>query len=211
MKKLQLAALLMALSLFSVPLFSCSDDSTTPSISLTKPSDDTPTESNADDDNTAEFANKHSSGSHKNDSSFGQETEVNNTAFTLDSVVRVQNEDNDYIYIGVTIKNDTDTEYQISSLNNFFLDIGNGEELSPDIRAKQSALSVFPKCVNDPVTVPANGEFSGYLAGGFLVPSGTENISVGFFPTLDNSTDKSEFISIAVNPEDISDDVSALK
>lgn len=223
MKKLQLTALVVAFSLCSVPLFSCSDDdSKTPSISLVDPSENSQTENENTDENTDEnvsesksddSTNRHSSGSHKNDSSFGEEAEVNETIFTLDSVVRVPDEisGKDYIYIGVTIKNSTDTEYTISSLNNFFLDIGNGQELASDVRTKQLALSEFPKCVNDPVTIPANGEFSGYLAGGFAVPTDTQAMSVGFFPTLDNDTNKSEFISTPISADNISDDVSLLK
>ncbi len=205
MKKLKLTAIILAMSLSAVSAFSCSDK--TPSNSSESISYIDPNQP------VQEEPNKYSGNANKTNSAFGQEMEVNNTAFTLNSVVKVHDDssDNDYIYINVTIKNKTDIEYEINSLNNFFVALPDGKEISSDVRTKLYAVNNFTKCTNDPVTIPANGEFTGFLAGGFIIPSGTDSLTVGFFPTLNNETNKSEVILAPVSAENISTDDSALK
>ncbi|MDE6664841.1 MAG: DUF4352 domain-containing protein [Ruminococcus sp.] len=205
MKKLKLTAIILAMSLSAVSAFSCSGKTTSsPEQSITLIDPDQPEQ---------QPITKYSADAKKTNSSFGQEMEVNSTAFTLNSVVRIKDASsgNDYIYINVTIKNKTDIEYKISSLNNFFLALPDNQEVSSDVRTRLYALNNFSKCVDDYITIPANGEFTGFLAGGFIVPSGTDSMTVGFFPTLDNEINKSEVILAPVSADDISTDDSVLK
>lgn len=207
MKKLKFTALALALALSMVSAFSCAEE-TTPSESGSV------SVAERNEQPTEPVANKYSGNSKKTNSAIGQETEVNNTVFSLNDVVRVDspsNDGNDYVYINVTIKNNTDTEYQINSLNNFFVALPDETEISSNVRTQLYAINNYPKCIDNPVTIPANGEFTGYLTGGFLVPSGTDSFTVGFFPTLDNGRDKSNAILSPVSAEDINHDDSVLK
>lgn len=205
MKKFRLTAIILAMSLSAVSAFSCSDKTPSSSnaeisyIDPDKPADEDPT--------------KYSGDANKTNSAFGQEIEVNNTVFKLNSVVTVPDDvsDNDYMYINVTIKNKTDIEYEISSLNNFFVALPDGKEIASDVRTKVYSLVNFPKCIDDYITIPANGEFTGFLAGGFIIPRGTDSLTVGFFPTLDDEINKSEVILSPVSAENISTDDSVLK
>ncbi len=206
MKKIRFSALFLALSLSAVSAFSCNEmpeSSQEQSIIMLDPNEP-----------VSEKPNKYSSDSKKTNSAFGQEIEVNNTVFTLNDVVNIgspANNENDYVYINVTIKNNTDIEYEINSLNNFFVALPDQTEILSNVRTKLYAINNYPKCVDDPITIPANGEFSGYLAGGFVVPSGTDSLTVGFFPTLDNDIDRANVILSPVTPENLSHDDSVLK
>lgn len=206
MKNLRVYALVLALALSAVSAFSCADKNKSDSedsIVILDP-----------DASVQEKPNKYSADSKKTNTAVGQETEVNDTVFKLNNVVNigsVANDGNDYIYINVTIQNKTDKEYEISSLNNFFVALPDQTEISSDIRPKLYAISNYPKCVDDYITIPANGEFTGYLAGGFTVPSGTDSLTVGFFPTLDNDRYRENVILAPVNAENISSDDSVLK
>lgn len=202
MNKSRLSALALALALSAVSAFSCSEKTETENNSDTSVSD------------TADPANKYSGNSKKTNSAFGQEMEVNNTVFTLNDVVRVPApnvENSDFVYINVTIKNKTDIEYEINSMNNFFVALPDETEISMDVRANLYAIQNYPQCVQDNIKIEANGEFSGFLAGGFVVPSGTDSLTVGFFPTLNNEKDASNVILAPVNTENISTDDSRLK
>ncbi|MDE5770966.1 MAG: DUF4352 domain-containing protein [Ruminococcus sp.] len=207
MKKLKVVAVILAMSLAAVSAFSCSDKTTgnsNPNADISYIDPNQPVQ---------EEPTKYSGGANKTNSDFGQEIEVNSTAFTLNSAVKVHDDQtgNDYMYINVTIKNKTDIEYEISSLNNFFVALDDSKEISSDVRTKIYALRNFPKCNDDYITIPANGEFTGFLAGGFIIPEGTDSFTVGFFPTLDNETNKSEVILAPVSAENISTDDSVLK
>lgn len=209
MRKLKLTAIILAMAISAVSAFSCSDKTSNSSnlpngeISYIDPNQSVQDE-----------PNKYSRDANKTNSAFGQEMEVNSTAFTLNSVVRVPSPagDCDYIYINITIKNKADVEYQVWALNNFFIALPDGKEISYDVRTTLYANSNnFTKCIEEPVTIPANGEFTGFLAGGFAVPSGTDSFTVGFFPTLNNEIDKSQVILSPVSAENISTDDSVLK
>lgn len=197
MNKFRLSALVLAFTLSAVCAFSCSEKTETQNDSDISVAD-----------TTESAQNKYSGNSQKNDIAFGQEIEVNNTIFKLNDVVRVPapNVDgSDFIYLNVTIKNKVDLEYEISSMNNFFLALPDETEVSMDVRAKLYAIQNYSKCTDDNITIPANGEFSGFLAGGFLVPSGTDSFTVGFFPTLNNAKDASNVILSPVTGGNISD------
>lgn len=203
MNKSRLSAFALALALSAVSAFSCSEKE--PIII---------NDANSSIAETTDPANKYSGNSKKTNSAFGQEMEVNNTVFTLNDVVRVPAnnvENSDFIYINVTVKNNTDIEYEINSMNNFFVALPDETEISMDVRANLYAIKNYPQCIQDNIKIEANGEFTGFLAGGFLVPSGTDSLTVGFFPTLNNQKDASNVILAPVNAENISTDDSKLK
>lgn len=198
MNKFRFSAFIIALAFSTVCAFSCSEKTTV-----------IDGEKNTSISDTTESAqNKYSGNSKKTNSNFAQEAEVNNTVFKLNDVVRVPApnvEGSDFIYLNVTIKNKVDLEYEISSMNNFFIALPDETEVSMDVRAKLYAIQNYSKCIDDNITIPANGEFSGFLAGGFLVPSGTDSFTVGFFPTLNNAKDASNVILSSVTGGNISD------
>lgn len=206
MKNLKIYALVLALALSAVSAFSCADKTESKSEDSIVILDS--------DASVPEKPNKYSADSKKTNIAVGQETEVNDTVFKLNNVVKVgsaEGDGNDYIYINVTIQNKTDKEYKISSLNNFFVALPDQTEILSNIRPKLYAINNYPKCVDDYITIPANGEFTGYLAGGFTVPSETDSLTVGFFPTLDNDKYRENVILAPVNAENISDDDSVLR
>lgn len=203
MNKFRLSALILAFTLSAVCAFSCAEKNFSEPDTKTSVIDNTNTA-----DTTESAQNKYSGNSHKTDSAFAQEAEVNNTIFKLNDVVRIPApnvEGSDFIYLNVTIKNKVDLEYEISSMNNFFIALPDETEVSMDVRAKLYAIQNYPRCTDDNITIPANGEFSGFLAGGFLVPSGTDSLTVGFFPTLNNAKDASNVILTPVSGGNISD------
>lgn len=206
MNKFRFSALVLALTISAASAFSCTDQT---------PSNPEQTVSMVDPDAPEPpIPNKYSGDSKKTNSAIGQAIEVNNTVFTLNDVVNIgspSNDGNDMVYINVTIKNNTDIEYEINSLNNFFIALPDNIETLSDIRARLYAINNFPKCVDDYITIPANGEFTGFIAGGFLVPTGTDSLTVGFFPTLDNDRDTSNVILSPVSADDIHHDESVLK
>ena len=207
MKKLKLSALVLVLALSAVSAFSCGENKTTStseqSITMLDPNEP-----------VSEVTKKYSANSKKTDSVIGEEAEVNDTVFKLNDVVAIPsplNDGNEYLYINVTIKNNTDIDYEISSLNNFYVSMPDETETLSNVRAKLYALNNYTKCVDDYIKIPANGEFTGYLAGGFIVPEGTESFDVGFFPTLNNTIDRANVIVSSVTSEKISHDDSVLK
>ena len=56
--------------------------------------------------------------------------------------------------------------------------------------------------VQDPIIVPANGTFSGYICG-FEVPADLNEFTVGFYPTQNVDTNKQTVIEVKVTPDDI--------
>lgn len=205
-EKIQVFCTFTCIIALGVSAFSCADET---------PSNPQQSASIIDPDQpVSQVPNKYSGDSKKTNSAFGQSVEVNDTVFTLNNVVSITPENSDgkdMVFINVTIKNNTDIEYEISSLNNFFLALPDNTEIVTDIRARLYALGNLPKCVDAPITIPANGEFTGYLAEGFLIPSETDSFTVGFFPTLDNERDTSNAILTPVSAEDITHDDSDLK
>ncbi len=138
--------------------------------------------------------------------SVAQEADENQTVFKVDSVldVGVQTDDGmKYIYPLVTIKNSSDTDYNLSSLNNISVLLDDGTEVHYDIRTQLYAddnniENYLPKVI----TVPAGGEVSGY-AGGFIVPDGTDSFTVCFYPTQNDPKNKGTVIKCPISAENI--------
>lgn len=135
-----------------------------------------------------------------------QEADVNDTVFSLNSVIDAgaQTENGEhYIYLDVTIKNTSGTAYSLSTLNNFYLIMPDKTEVPGHIRTQLYATNNFSeKYFGSPFDIPANGEFRG-VVGGFVLPEGQKNFTVGFFPTKEDGTDKYNVIKIEVDSSKI--------
>lgn len=135
-----------------------------------------------------------------------QEADANDTVFSLNSVIDAgaQTEEGEhYIYLDVTIKNNSDTAYSLSTLNNFYLIMPDKTEVYGHIRTQLYATSNFnDKYFGSPFDIPANGEFRGVI-GGFVLPEGQKNFTVGFFPTKEVDTNKYDVIKIEVDSSKI--------
>ena len=142
----------------------------------------------------------------------GKEIEANDTVFTLNSIIEgVKTETGDrYIYFNVTIKNKTTLKYELSPLNNFYIEMPDGEERSTDIVAQIYAVKNFPKVNQEYIEVPANGEYTGYIAG-FVLKEGENDFNFCFFPTKEVATDKRNLVKCPITAADITTDTSGMQ
>lgn len=186
MKKFKISALILTAVLAFTPAIGCksgTDGSTSVPTNITAYKDDP------------------SIGKNKIDVSMNDSTELNETSYTINSIIdsgkRV--EGLKYIYLDVTIKNNSDKEYEMNALNNFYLIMNDGEEVLSDIRA-----DIYAKqSINDYkqlLSIPAGEEYNGYI--GFLIKESVNTFTIGYFATGD-SNDKSSVILCNVAPEDI--------
>lgn len=140
------------------------------------------------------------------DADLEEEADANDTLFKLNSVSEtdVIEDGNKYIYLNVEITNSTDTDYSLSSLNNFYLlhdgNIIETTDIVSMFYAKNNIKSF--SITQDPFSVPAHGTFSGYLCG-FEVPEDLNEFTVGFYPTKNDELDKSSVIEVKISPDDI--------
>lgn len=202
MRKLQLTALLLCAAM-ALPAAGCGTKSRGSSSSKISISDggDAPQGDKAQD----VYQNNDNIGKNETIVDIKQEANANDTAFTLNRAIIVTPEadfgyDGNYIYLDVTIKNDTDTTYDLSTLNNFYLVFPDGSEKYSDIQTELYANSRFANFSTSPYTVPANGELS-CIIGGFAVNSDLDQFTVGFFPTKDNDRNKTNVIKVEVKPD----------
>ncbi len=130
---------------------------------------------------------------------------ANDTGYTLtkviDSGMRTDKNEH-YIYLEVTVDNQTDKEYELNAINNFYILFADGSEAHYDIRTQLYAGKHMSGFVASPFTVPANGKFSGII-GGFLVGDEINEFTVCFFPTLDDERNKDDVIKVKVKKEEI--------
>ncbi len=135
-----------------------------------------------------------------------EEADENDTVFKLNSVIitEPQDDNNRFVYCDVTIRNSTDSSYTLSTLNNFYLELPDGEKVYSNIRTQMYALNNFADGLysSDPFEIPASGEFSGII-GGFILADGQNEFTVGFFPTKASPNDKASVITIDVTANDI--------
>lgn len=135
-----------------------------------------------------------------------EEAGANDTLFKLNSVVETEivEDGMKYIYLNVDISNSTDEDYTLSALNNFYLLHGQNIVEISDLVTLFYARNNFQNIsVNqDPITVPANGTFSGFLCG-FEVPGDMYDFTVGFYPTKNDSLNKSTAIEVKITKDDI--------
>lgn len=146
-------------------------------------------------------------GENKISADIQNDASANDTVFKLNSVldVGVQGDrGNKYIYLNVDITNTSDEDYSLSCLNNIYLSYeGNDMETSTLSTLFFARNSLNGIVVNqDPITVPANGTFSGFVTG-FEIPADVDSFTVGFFPTQNEPTNKSTAIEIEITPDNI--------
>lgn len=141
---------------------------------------------------------------------------ANDTVFTLNSVISPENMEDEgciYVYFDVNIKNNSDSAYTLSTLNNFYITTDEGDELFSDIRTQLFAMSRFKENTffSDPFDIPANGEFKGII-GGFMLKKSVKNFTVGFYPTKDSPRDKDDVMLIDLSVDQIkAPDASIMK
>ena len=197
MRKYRLAALLLAAVMtFSAAAVSCSSKNSDTSISSTfvpetkKKSVDGKLEGLADNEVSANIS---------------QEASANETAFVLNRVIdsgMKNDKGGRYIYLDVTINNATEKEYELTTINNFYILFSDKNEAHFDVRTQLYATKHLANYAGDQFKVPAKGSFSGII-GGFIVDKDKENFTVCFFPSQDDEHDKSNVIKVDVTAEDI--------
>lgn len=147
-------------------------------------------------------------GKNKIKASIAQEAVANETTFKLNSVVQTEkvkrgdNPEKKYIYLDVEIKNESDSDYNLSSLNNVWLRIGENTVKTCDIITRFYASEYIKddKFIIDPFVVPAHSTVSGYITGYEVDPS-LDKFTVEFFPTQNDIHNKETVIQIEVTPD----------
>lgn len=183
MKKFKCSAFLCAVLLSACSLAGCADSSDPPLIPKTSSSSQPQTQQQQEI-NVA----------------VAEEADKNDTVFKLNSVIDSgAKSDNGerYLYLDVTIKNTSDSDYELNALNNFYLLTDDGKEIGFNIKTQIYAASNFKGYTANPFKVPANGEFTGYI-GGFCVPEEQNNFTVCFYPTGTDDNNKSNVIKVPV-------------
>ncbi|SHM76034.1 hypothetical protein [Ruminococcus flavefaciens] len=139
----------------------------------------------------------------------------NDTDFTLNAVVDpgMRDEKAKFIFFDITLRNNTDKEYELSTLNNFYIELPAGTKLYSEVRTQLYAGSHFKddKYFVDPFTIPSNGQFSG-LVGGFILNEDMNEFNVCFFPTGKDPNNKKTVIKYKITADNITaPDASVLK
>ena len=100
-------------------------------------------------------------------------------------------------------KNNTDSAYTLSTLNNFRLIMPDESEVYGHVRTQLYATNNFTdKYFGSPFDIPANGEFRG-IVGGFVVKADQKDFTVDFFPTKENELDKEDVVRVKVDASKI--------
>lgn len=143
----------------------------------------------------------------------GKEVTANNTSFTLRSVVVHTDSDakERFIFFDIDLRNSTEKEYTLNTLNNFYIKLDDGTEVFSDVRSQLYARSSIKtdKYFVDPFNIPSNGQFSG-IVGGFILKNDIESFTVCFFPTGSNPNDKGTVIEYSITPDDLKEIDSTL-
>ena len=134
-----------------------------------------------------------------------QETDLNQTMYTLNRVIdsgRKSEEGERFIYLDLTIRNSSNTDYELNCLNNFYILLDNGSEVHFDVRTQLYAQNNIDGYITNPFTVAAGSELTG-ITGGFLLKEDITSFKVCFFPTGASGDDKSSVIKVPVTANDI--------
>ncbi|MBQ3915554.1 MAG: hypothetical protein II690_03085 [Ruminococcus sp.] len=135
-----------------------------------------------------------------------EEADEHDTIFKLNSVIDCgerTDENEAYIFLNVTIKNSSDTDYKLNALNNFIIILPDGSETHFNIRTQLYAQKNFSDLYQEnPIIVPAHGEFTGYV-GGYLVDQNIRDFTVCFYPTRNDAYDKSSVVKCDITSNDI--------
>lgn len=145
----------------------------------------------------------------------GKEITENNTSFVLNSVIDPQDHEGGekFIYLDITLKNNTDREYNLSTINNFYIELSDGSEVYSNVRTQLYAKNKFSedKYFVDPFDIPSNGQFSGII-GGFILDEKENDFKLCFYPTGDDPSAKTTVIKYDITAADIkAPDTSELK
>ncbi|SEH45168.1 hypothetical protein SAMN02910265_00701 [Ruminococcus flavefaciens] len=145
----------------------------------------------------------------------GTMVSANDTDFTLNAVLDTGMRDDNakFIYFDITLRNNTDKEYELSTLNNFYIQLPQGTKLYSEVRTQLYAGSHFKddKYFVDPFTIPSNGQFSGII-GGFILGDEMNEFDVCFFPTGKDPNNKKTVIKYKITADKITaPDASVLK
>lgn len=192
MRKFKITALFLTAVLALTPAFGCKDKKNTESNSAIPYSNQIGLENYADDPEI---------GKDKIEVQTGEEANHNSTVYKLNNVIdsgKVQ-DGLKYIYLDVTIKNESDKNYETSGLNNFYLLLSDGTEISTDIRADLYAkqhVKGYEKLIN----LSAGDEFTGYI--GFCIDENINEFTVNFFPT-GNTNDRTSVVKTEIKADDI--------
>lgn len=183
MKKSRISALFLAAAIAFTPAFGC------------KKTDESSRSS------TGQYAQFPEIGKNQINVSLGESTSLNDTSYTLNSVIdsgRIK-DGLKYIYLDVTIKNESDKPYKMSGLNNFYLLLDDGTEILTDVRAdiyaKQS-VNGYEQLLN----IAAGSEYNGYI--GFCIDENISDFKVGFFAT-GVTDDRSSVVFCEIKADDI--------
>ena len=76
------------------------------------------------------------------------------------------------------------------------------QEIHFDVRTQLYGTKNIQNYSASPFTIPANDEFSGII-GGFILPQNVQDFTVCFFPTQDNTSDKTNVVKVNVTATDI--------
>ncbi|WP_303838155.1 DUF4352 domain-containing protein [Ruminococcus flavefaciens] len=192
MKKTGLFAVLLAAALTTASFAGCLDKNSS-SSSRVRQSSNIPTSIEA-------------IGSNVVDGEMGKEVTENDTGFTLNSVISAKNSETgeQFIYMDITLRNNTDKQYTLSTLNNFYIELPDGSKAESDVRTQLYAKQNFneSKYYADPFDIPSNGQFSGVI-GGIAVSGDASDFKLCFFPTGDNPRAKGTVIKYDITSGDI--------
>ncbi len=188
MNKLKFSAFLMAAAIALTSAVGCSTKKRT----------------NNESSNTsgAAYSDISGVGEIQHDVNFGDNTDVNDISYKLNCVIdsgKVK-DGLKYIYLDVSIKNNTEQSCDLSGINNFYLITEDGKEISTDVRADiyaKHALEGYEQLLK----VAAGSEFNGYV--GFAVDTNVNAFTVCFFPTGTDPNDKKNVIKCEVKSGDI--------
>lgn len=185
MKKLKMAALLVTAVVALTPVFGCRANKKVKS----------------NNNEVSAYADLPDVGKNKVEVNLEEKAEVKTTSFKLNRVIdsgRVK-DGLKYIYLDVTIKNNSDKDYEISGLNNFYLLLPDKTEVLTDVRADiyaKQALSGYEQLNG----IAAGSEVTSYI--GFAVNENVKDFTACFFPpTAEN--EKTDVIRCDVKAGDI--------
>lgn len=175
MNKLKITALMLTALVSAVPfLTGCQSDTVSSSASVS-------------------YVENENIGKNKHEADLGSSVTVDTTTFTVHNVIDVNKTSDDggkYIYVKYTIKNDSDKNFKVDNLNNFYISI-DGKNYNNDVRANLYAKQSIKDYI-ELDSVPAGEEVTNYV--GFIVPENTKSVTCGYYVTSGEKTDKQDTI-----------------
>ncbi|MDD6278683.1 MAG: DUF4352 domain-containing protein [Acutalibacteraceae bacterium] len=190
MKKMKIAALLMAALIAAVSAAGCNKHKKDPAISN---STNNPNKTYSEIEGVAEI---------EHNVSMNEDADVNNTQYKLNRVIDsgVVKDGKKFIYADITIKNTSDVEYEITAINNFYVSLPDGSEIASQPNTQVYAinhLNGYEKISS----VGAGEEFNGYI--GFALDTSVTDFTICFFPTGKDYNDKKDVVRTEISAADV--------